>query len=89
MNSYLVRVTNCLDCQDHVVLPIYTPDSWDHEEGCYCTLVKDKDKPKLVAGDDWHLRKYTDIPDWCPKLFEMTTNEDETIIIEAKEYIRR
>lgn len=51
------------------VRPIYTPDSWDHEEGCYCKLVKDVNGyDKLVAGDDWHLRRYTDIPDWCPKL---------------------
>ena len=32
-------------------------------------LVKDVNGyDKLVAGDDWHLRRYTDIPDWCPKL---------------------
>ena len=34
-----------------------------------CKLVKDVNGyDKLVAGDDWHLRRYTDIPDWCPKL---------------------
>lgn len=47
MNSFTITITNCLDC------PIYTPDSWDHEEGCYCKLVKDvKGHNKLVAGDD-------------------------------------
>lgn len=69
MNSFTIIITNCLDCPNHDVRPIYTPDSWDHEEGCYCKLVKDqKGHDKLVAGDDWHLRRYTDIPDWCPKL---------------------
>lgn len=52
MNSFTITVTNCLDCPDHDVRPIYTPDSWDHEEGCYCKLVKDqKGHDKLVAGD--------------------------------------
>lgn len=69
MNSFTITITNCLDCPDHYIRPIYTPDSWDHEEGCYCKFVKDVNGyDKLVAGDDWHLRRYTDIPDWCPKL---------------------
>ena len=63
-NTYTKIIDNCLSCEHHFVQRIWTPDSWEHEYGCYC----EKKNNKLVGSDDWHLEKYTDIPDWCPML---------------------
>lgn len=64
MNTYSKVIDNCMDCEFHTVERIWTPDSWDHEYGCYCTKYNNK----LVNSDDWDLRKYTQIPNWCPML---------------------
>ena len=74
MNVVNIVINNCLNCPYHYVEGILTADSWEHETGCYCKMVEDKDtknwssngKHKLVASDDWHLERYTQIPDWCP-----------------------
>ena len=75
MNTYTKIIDNCLDCDCCKVRPIYTPDSWDHEEGAYCKEVIEKGKEKLIVADDWDLRKYSKIPDWCPKLIKGRLNE--------------
>lgn len=80
MNAYTKIIDNCLDCDCCKVRPIYTPDSWDHEEGAYCKEVIENGKEKLIVADDWDLRKYSKIPDWCPKLIKGRLNE---LLIEA------
>lgn len=75
MNTYTKVIDNCLDCDRCKVRPIYTPDSWDHEEGAYCKEVIENGKEKLIVADDWDLRKYSKIPDWCPKLIKDRLNE--------------
>lgn len=77
MNSVTFKIDNCLKCPKCYVDPIYTADSFEHESGAYCSLVEDKEtgkifgqngKHKIIGSDDWHLEKYTKIPDWCPLL---------------------
>lgn len=75
MNKYIKIVDNCLDCDRCSVRPIYTADSWEHEEGAYCKEVIENGKEKLIVADDWDLRKYSKIPDWCPKLIKGRLNE--------------
>lgn len=75
MNTYTKIIDNCLDCDCCKVRPIYTPDSWDYEEGAYCKEVIENGKEKLIVADDWDLRKYSKIPDWCPKLIKGRLNE--------------
>ena len=75
MNTYTKIIDNCLDCDCCKVRPIYTPDSWDHEEGAYCKEVLKNGKPRLIASDDWDLGKWSKVPDWCPKLIKSRLNE--------------
>lgn len=75
MNQYTKLIDNCLDCDCCSVRPIYTADSWEHEEGAYCKEVIENGKEKLIVADDWDLRKYSKIPDWCPKLIKSRLNE--------------
>ena len=80
LNVITVEIKNCLDCPHSLVSDIFTADSWDHEMGCFCKKAVDEKYKKdwtnitrsgvlpyrCVGSDDWHLRKYTDVPDWCP-----------------------
>lgn len=76
MNEISIIINNCLQCPKCYTQKIYTEDSFEHEEGAYCSLAIDKStncfgkngKHKLIGFDDWHLEKYTNIPDWCPLL---------------------
>ena len=48
--------------------------------GCFCKKTVDEKYKKewtnatrsgvlpyrCVGSDDWHLKEYTDVPDWCP-----------------------
>lgn len=75
MNQYTKLIDNCLDCDCCSVRPIYIADSWEHEEGAYCKEVIENGKEKLIVANDWDLRKYSKIPDWCPKLIKDRLNE--------------
>jgi len=72
MNKVCFDIDNCCDCPNHYKERIYTADSWEHEEGVYCSKVEDKNsnnkQHKLVVSDDWNVRKWSQIPDWCPLL---------------------
>ena len=72
MNKAGIEIETCCDCPKHYQERIHTPDSFEYEEGVYCSIVEDKGsfnrKPRLVAGDDRTVREYCDIPDWCPLL---------------------
>ena len=74
-NTVTFKIENCMDCPNHYVEGILTADSFEHESGCFCKKVKEdraerqhfhRQEYKMVACDDWHLEKYTQIPDWCP-----------------------
>lgn len=69
-NKVCFEIDNCCDCPNHYIERIYTADSFEHEEGLYCSKVDDKNsynkKHKLVVADDWDVRKSSQIPDWCP-----------------------
>ena len=56
MNTVNFIISNCLDCPFAYTEQIYTPDPFEHEIGCYCSKIEDKNsynkKHKLVAGDD-------------------------------------
>lgn len=80
MNHCCKIIDNCLDCDNCTVKQILTPDPFEHEEGAYCTLIKEDDKPRLISMDDWDLRKYTSIPNWCPKILK----ENSKILGHAK-----
>ena len=72
MNVVCIKIDNCCDCPNHCEEKIYTADPWDHEMGVFCTKVPDKNSPnkkdKLVAEDDWNVRRWSQVPDWCPIL---------------------
>lgn len=76
MNIATLHIENCLDCPHCYTDRILTADSFEHEEGAYCRLAEDTSygrfgqngKHKLIGSDDWHLRDYTKVPDWCPLL---------------------
>lgn len=78
MNTVNIKIENCLDCPHCYTYGILTSDSFEHEEGAYCRKVEDKSlngfgkngTHKLICSDDWDLRKYAKIPDWCPMLKE-------------------
>ena len=70
MNSFTITITNCLDCPDHYIRPIYTPDSWDHEEGCYRKLVKDVNGyDKLVALSSTY-KAFTPVEDFVKEYYK-------------------
>lgn len=74
MKSVTFKIENCLDCPHCYTDRILTADSFEHEVGAYCKLIEDKSygsfgkngAHKMIGFDDWNLRKYTAIPDWCP-----------------------
>ena len=72
MNEVCLKITNCCDCPNHHIERIYTPDSFEHEEGVYCSKVEDENsynkKHRLVVSDDRDVRKWSRVPDWCPLL---------------------
>lgn len=77
MNTVNLKIDNCMNCPHHFTDGILTADPFEHEKGCFCSKVRDEKNYecygqyyKLVAADDWHLEKYTQVPDWCPLLTE-------------------
>ena len=61
------RIENCCDCGYSHRERLYTPDSFEHEEGLYCTKCVSKDgMSRLICSDDKDLRKYAKVPEWCP-----------------------
>lgn len=68
-NYFYQKIENCCDCKHSHIEKIYTPDSWEHESGIFCSITKTREgKDRLVVADEWNLRKWSRIPDWCPKL---------------------
>lgn len=69
-NKVYIEIANCCDCPYHYKEQIYTSDWFEHEMGVYCSKVADdksyNKQHKLVAADDWNIREYTQVPDWCP-----------------------
>lgn len=61
-NVAQITIDNCCDCGHSKKKRIYTSDSFEHLEGLYCTKCSDK----LITSDDKDVRKYAQIPDWCP-----------------------
>ena len=82
-----------MQCVNCYTASIHTADSFEHERGAYCKLVLDSatdgfgknGKHRLIASDDWHLERYTSIPDWCPLLDKREPTEKE---IEEARYKR-
>ena len=73
-NHFFLKIKNCCDCPYSYTKPVYTPDSWEHETGIYCRKIKDKEeKDKLIVADDWDLRKWSQIPDYCPLINKIIT----------------
>lgn len=78
MNIATLQIENCLDCPHCYTDRILTADSFEHEEGAYCSKVVDKStdgfgkngRHKLIGSDDWHLRDCTKVPTWCPLLIK-------------------
>lgn len=70
INKVQFEIDNCCDCPYHYIEHIYTPNSFEHEEGAFCSKVNNKKsynrKHKLIVADDWDVRKCSNIPDWCP-----------------------
>jgi hypothetical protein len=71
--TFTHEIDNCCDCPYSYNESIYTPDSFEHEIGIYCSKIKDEKsysikKHKLIVADEWDLREYSQIPDWCPLL---------------------
>lgn len=62
MAKVSIEISNCCECKNHDIRRIYTGDSFEYVEGVYCTACNDR----LVVSDDRDVRKYADIPDWCP-----------------------
>lgn len=80
-NEVSVKFTQCKDCNHSHVEAILTADSFEHESGIYCGKCKEprpeerwgvhSTDDRLIASDEWDPRKYSDIPDWCPLLFNI------------------
>ena len=80
MGVITLKIDNCMDCPHSLVSDIFTADSWEHEVGCFCKKTVDEKYKKewtnatrsgvlpyrCVGSDDWYLKEYTDVPDWCP-----------------------
>lgn len=84
MNTATIHIENCLDCPRCYTDRILTADSFEHEEGAYCSDVVDESRDgfgkngrhKLIGSDDWRLRNYTSVPDWCPLLNKQKDGEE-------------
>lgn len=70
--------TKCSQCPSHECHQIWTPDSFEHEFGIYCSEVDDNSEglnqrtydgiihKKLIACDDRGREINAKVPDWCP-----------------------
>jgi hypothetical protein len=63
-----IKITNCMDCPFHEVLPDPDPNDWfcDDDSKVICTKTKRKHNSITVACRPYQLRKECDIPKWCP-----------------------
>lgn len=77
MAEWLNKIVNCADCRFHTKHQIWTPDSFEHEYGIFCSKTKADSTTltldgtideKLVVTDDWDPKKYAKVPEWCPML---------------------
>ena len=70
MNEFNVKITNCMDCEEHIVLPDPDPDDWfnDDDEKVLCNLSGRREI--TCSCRPYQKRAECDIPDWCPKLKE-------------------
>ena len=70
LNRACLYIENCCDCPYSYKENILTADPFEHEYGVYCSKVEDNNsyngRNKLVAADDWDVKKYSQVPDWCP-----------------------
>ena len=74
----LIRVDNCIDCPYHKIedYPFKEDDDFAKNVGCFCTAVETNKSAsngikygyKCVAWDDTQIRRWTQVPDWCPFL---------------------
>lgn len=57
---------NCINCDDHVVLPDPDPDDWfcDDDVKVTCKLAK---RNITVACRPYNIEKECVTPKWCPK----------------------
>lgn len=108
MNKVLLEISNCSECPNHYVAGIITADSFEHEVGLYCMKTRDTEDSwerhtrdgylpyRLVASDEWNVRKISKIPDWCPyvaqqyrKILDYIMNDPEYLEKMHEVYERR
>lgn len=78
----VIEIKNCNDCTNHEIHGIYTEDTFENEQGIYCSKVEDSSdswerytydghiNKKLVHSyDTWESEKAA-IPSWCPLLID-------------------
>ena len=74
MNKVCFYIENCCDCPYSYIEDILGADSFDHDKAVYCSKVEDRNsynkEHRMIAADDWDVRKYCQIPDWCPIKYE-------------------
>ena len=68
-----LEIENCTECPFHERHQVWTPDSFDHEYGIYCSRAErledaasGKTSKRLVVADEWDPGKYAEVPSWCP-----------------------
>jgi hypothetical protein len=75
----ILKITNCIDCPKHEVVPDPDPIDWfnDDDVAVLCTLMdndnpphplnaKFKHRPVTVACRPYAVRGESDVPHWCP-----------------------
>lgn len=62
-----IKISNCIDCTSHQVLPDPDPSDWFCNDDVK-VICKVNGKQITCACRPYHIRKECDIPDWCPKV---------------------
>ena len=66
----LLKIENCIDCSNHVVLPDPDPNDWfcDDDVKVVCRHEKAMNRQITCACRPYNTRNECDVPLWCPLL---------------------
>jgi len=77
-----IKISNCIDCQNHDIINDGDPDDWfcDDDVAVVCTKAKNQNRnpaSRYISDHSphrtittscrpHHIRQESNIPDWCP-----------------------
>ena len=64
--TFVQKISNCIDCPFHKVLPDPDPHDWFCDDDMKVVCTKKENKQITCACRPYNLRKESEVPEWCP-----------------------